>query len=187
MRVLLPTIPGSMERISPLVIAIQSRHQENPQQEQDLPNTIQALLWACCSPHDFGMPEVSPLCEALRTGDDEIVLLLLQHRASPSRREEGNNDPIFVAIQMSAAENVRRLLQFSADPRSREAVPSRVHAGRRRLRRRTAMEAAAAHPHCQRVTREFIIGAAQEHGNLPYASYPCAVSLEWSGLLILLG
>ena len=61
------------------------------------------------------MPEMSPLCEALRAGDDEIVLLLLQYRASPSRREEGSNDPIFVAIQMGSAENVRRLLQFSAD------------------------------------------------------------------------
>ena len=113
MRVLLPAIPGSTERISPLVTAIQSRHQEDPHQEQELPNTIEALLWACCSPHDFGMPEVSPLSEALRTGDDEIVLLLLQHRASPPRREDGSNDPIFVAIQMSSAENVRRLLQFS--------------------------------------------------------------------------
>ena len=159
MRVLLPTIPNGMERISPLVLAIQSRHQEHPHQEHDLPNTVQALLWACCSPHDFGMPEMSPLCEALRAGDDEIVLLLLQSRASPSRREDGNNDPIFVAIQTSSADNVRRLLQFSADPRSREAVPSREgHAGRRILKRRTAMEAAAAHPHCQRVIRDFIIG-----------------------------
>ena len=78
MRVLLPAIPNGMERISPLVLAIQSRHQEHPDQGQDLPNTVQALLWACCSPHDFGMPEVSPLSEALRAGDDEIVLLLLQ-------------------------------------------------------------------------------------------------------------
>ena len=56
MRVLLPAIPNGMERISPLVIAIRSRHRENPHQEQDLPNTVQALLWACCFPHDFGMP-----------------------------------------------------------------------------------------------------------------------------------
>ena len=159
MRVLLPEIPGGTRRLNPLVTAIQSRYQEDPDQEYDLPNTIQALLWACCSPHDFGIPEVSPLCEALRSGDDTIVLLLLQYRASPSRREEGSNDPIFVAIQMSSAENVHRLLQYSADPRSREAVPSREgHAGRRRLRRRTAMEAAAAHPRCQRVIRDFIIG-----------------------------
>ena len=123
------------------------------------PNTIQALLWACCSPHDFGMPEVSPLCEALRSGDDMAVSLLLQHSASPSRREEGNNDPIFIAIQMSSAENVHRLLQYGADPRSREAVPSREgHAGRRRLRRRTALEAASSHPRCRRVLLDFMAG-----------------------------
>ena len=159
MRVLLPEIPGGSGRVSPLVTAIQGRYHEDPDQEYELPNTIQALLWACCSPHDFGMPEVSPLCEALRSGDDTIVLMLLQHRASPSRREEGNNDPIFVAIQMNSAENVQRLLQFSADPRSREAIPTREgHAGRRRLMRRTALEAVAAHPRCQRVIREFMIG-----------------------------
>ena len=159
MRVLIPTISNGMERITPLVLAIQSRHQENAHPEQTFPNTVQALLWACCSPHDFGMPEVSPLCEALRTDDDEAVLLLLQSRASPSRREEGSNDPIFIAIQRNSAANVRRLLQYSADPRSREAVPSREgHAGRRRLRRRTAIEAAAAYPQCQQVIRDFITG-----------------------------
>ena len=102
-----------MERISPLVLAIQSRQEEGSHQEQTFPNTVQALLWACCSPHDFGMPEVSPLCEALRTDDEEVVLLLLQSRASPSRREEGSNDPIFIAIQRNSAANVRRLPQYS--------------------------------------------------------------------------
>ena len=114
MRVVLPEVTA---RVSPVVLAIQANYQEDPDLENDLPNTVQALLWACCSPHDFGMPEVSPLCEALRSGDDMAVLLLLQHRASPSRRD----DPIFVAIQMNSAENVHRLIQYSADPRSREA------------------------------------------------------------------
>ena len=78
-------------------------------------------------------------------------------RASPSRREEGSNDLIFVAIQMSSAESVHRLLQYSADPRSREAVPSRErHAGRRRLRRRTALEAAASQPRCRQVILDFM-------------------------------
>ena len=159
MRVLLPEVPGGTGLVSPLVLAIQGRYQEDPDLEYELPDTIQALLWACCSPHDFGMPEVSPLCDALRSGDDMAVSLLLQHRASPSRREEGGNDPIFVAIQHSSAENVHRLLQYSADPRSREAVPSREgHAGRRRLRRRTALEAAASHPRCQRILLDFIGG-----------------------------
>ena len=156
MRVLLPE---GTDRVSPLVLAIQGRYQEDPDLEYELPNTIQALLWACCSPHDFGMPEVSPLCEALRSRDDMAVLLLLQHRASLSRTEEGSNDPIFVAIQMSSAESVHRLPQYSADPRSREAVPSREgHAGRRRLRRRTALEAAASHPRCRRVILDFMAG-----------------------------
>ena len=85
-----------MERISPLVLAIQSRQEEGSQQEQTFPNTVQALLWACCSLHDFGMPEVSPLCEALRMDDEEVVLLLLQSRASPSRREEGTQQRMCV-------------------------------------------------------------------------------------------
>ena len=159
MRILLPEMPGSTHRVSPLVLAIQSRYLEDPDQAYELPTTIQALLWARCSPHDFGVPEVSPLCEALRSGDDMAVLLLLQHRASPSMREEGSNDPIFLAIQMSSAENVHRLLQYSANPRSREAIPSREgHAGRRRLRRRTALEAAASQPRCRSVLLDFIAG-----------------------------
>ena len=159
MRILLPEMPGSTHMVSPLVLAIQSRYLEDPDQDAELPSTIQALLWARCSPHDFGVPEVSPLCEAIRSGDDMAVLLLLQHNASPSMREEGSNDPIFLAIQMSSAENVHRLLQYSANPRSREAIPSREgHAGRRRLRRRTALEAAASQPRCRRVLLDFIAG-----------------------------
>ena len=49
----------------------------------------------------------------VRSGDDVAVSLLLQHRANPAGREYGNNDPIFVAIQMNSAENVHRLLQYS--------------------------------------------------------------------------
>ena len=134
---------------------IQSRIYDDPDHDYELPTTIQTLLWARSSPHDFGAPEVSPLCEAIRSG----VLLLLQNNASPSMREEGNNDPIFLAIQMSSAENVHRLLQYSANPRTREAIPSREgHAGRRRLRRRTALEAAASQPRCRRVLLDFIAG-----------------------------
>ena len=53
MRVLLPEIPGGTGQVSPLVLAIQGRYQEDPDMDYELPNTIQALLWACCSPHDF--------------------------------------------------------------------------------------------------------------------------------------
>ena len=160
MRVLLPAIPNGMEQISPLVMAVQSRHRENPHQAIHLPNTVQALLWACCSPQDVGLPEVSPLCEALRTDDEEIVLCCsITEPARPDAKMGATTPSLY--IQMRSAENVRRLLQFSAGPRSREAVPVQTregHAGRRRLRRRTALEAAAAHPQCQRVIRDFING-----------------------------
>ena len=151
-------LPAGTAQVNPLVLAIQANYQEDPDLEYDLPDTVQALLWACCSPHDFGMPEVSPLGEALRAGDDMAVSLLLQHRANPSRREEGGNDPIFLAIRSNSAENVHRLLQYSADPRSREAVPTEEGCGGRRrlLRRRTVLEAAASFPRCRQVILDFI-------------------------------
>ena len=86
-----------MSRVNPLVLASQANCQEDPDLDYDLPDTVQALLWACCSPDDYGAPEVSPLGETLRAGDDMAVSLLLQHGANPSRREDGCNDPIFLA------------------------------------------------------------------------------------------
>ena len=152
------TMPAGTARVNRLVLAIQANYREDPDAEYELPDTVQALLWACCSPDDFGAPEVSPLGEALRTGDDMAVSLLLQHRANPSRGEEGGNDPIFLAIQMNSAENMHRLLQYNANPRSREAVPSEEGSGGRRriLRRRTALEAAASLPRCRQVILDFI-------------------------------
>ena len=101
------TMPAGTARANPLVLAIQANYREDPDFEYELPDTVQALLWACCSPDGFGVPEVSPLGEALRSGDD-IAVSLLQHGAKPSRREDGCNDPIFSAIQMNSAENVHR-------------------------------------------------------------------------------
>ena len=152
------TFALGMSRVNPLVLAIQANCQEDPDLDYDLPDTVQALLWACCSPDDYGAPEVSPLGEALRAGDDMAVSLLLQHGANPSRREEGCNDPIFLALQANSAENVHRLLQYHANPRSREAVPSAEGSGsgRRVLRRRTALEVAASLPRCRQVILDFI-------------------------------
>ena len=153
------TMPAGTARANPLVLAIQANYREDPDFEYELPDTVQALLWACCSPDDYGAPEISPLGEALRSGDDIMaVSLLLQHRANPSRREDGCNDPIFLAIQMNSAENVHRLLQYHANPRSREAFPSAEGSGSRRrvLRRRTALEALASLPRCRQVILDFI-------------------------------
>ena len=60
------TLPVGTARVNPLVLAIQANCREDPDIENDLPDTVQALLWACCSPNNFGAPEVSPLEEALR-------------------------------------------------------------------------------------------------------------------------
>ena len=86
MRVLVPTTPNGEELVSPLVLAIQSRQEEGSHQEQAFPNTVQALIWACCSPHDFGMPEVSPLCEALRMDDEEVYFCC--YGAEPAHLDE---------------------------------------------------------------------------------------------------
>ena len=92
--------------------------------EYDFPDTVQALLWACCSPNDLGAPGVSPLGEAMRSGDDRAVARLLTFGAKPSRREDGEKDPIFLAIEAVSADYVQLLLAHWADPRSREAVPT---------------------------------------------------------------
>ena len=134
--------------------------QHNP--SADLGIAAPHMILGCQKSHHYA--------KRLRMNDNEAVLLLLNSRASPSRREEGNNDPIFIAIQMSSAVNVRRLLQYSADPRSREATPTRErHAGRRRLIRRTALDAAAAYPQCHQVIRDFITGT-YNYGSTSYTS-----------------
>ena len=86
--------------------------------EYQLPDTVQALLWAYSSPDDFGAREISPLAEAIRSGDDLAVSQLLMHSANPSRREDGNNDLVFLAIQLSFAEQVHPATAVPSLPQS---------------------------------------------------------------------
>ena len=99
-----------------------------------------------------------PLGNPIRSGDDIAVSQLLNHGANLSRREDGGNDPIFLAIQVCSADYVRLLLEHRADPRSREAVRSAdsCERGRRSVRRRTALEAAASFPRIRRVILDAI-------------------------------
>ena len=89
MRVLVPTTPTGVELIS-----FSSPCNPEPPGARHTPRTGLAYygpsvaLGMLFIPADFGMPEVSPLWEALRMDDEEVVLLLLQIRASPSRRED---------------------------------------------------------------------------------------------------
>ena len=92
--------------VSPMVLAIQSRYLDDPEQEYELPTTIQTLLWACYPPHDFGAPEVSPLFEAIR------VEMIWQQEF-----------PIIVAAARRSASCVQILLAYGADPCSAEQIP----------------------------------------------------------------
>ena len=97
--------------------------------------------------------------EAIRSSDDMAVSQLLWHRANPSRREDGHNDPIFLAIQMSSATSVQLLLEHQADPRSREAIPAAdgsLRGRRRAVRRRTALEAASSFPRCRQALLDYM-------------------------------
>ena len=98
--------------------------------------------------------------QAIKSGDDIKVSQLLTSGANPSRREDGGNDPIFLAIQVCSADYVRLWLEHRADPRSREAVPSADSCirGRRSVRRRTAREAAASFPRLRTVVLDAIAG-----------------------------
>ena len=88
MRIILREMPGSTYMVSPLVLAIQSRYLEDPDQEAELPTTIQALLFGHAARLMILAYLRSPLCEAIRSGDDIAILLLLQHNACPSVREK---------------------------------------------------------------------------------------------------
>ena len=152
-------LPSGTAGVSPLVLAIQANYNDDPDIESQLPNTVQILLWSCCALDNVGAPEISPLSVAIRYSDHMAVSQLLQRQANPSRREEFDKAPIFLAIQNSMAEVVQLLLQFRADPRSREAIPAdegTATDGRREACHRTALEVAECFPRCRRVLLDFI-------------------------------
>ena len=55
-------LPQGTERVLWSLLFMQIA--KDPYIDYDFSRTVQALLWACCSPHDFGMPQVFPLWEA---------------------------------------------------------------------------------------------------------------------------
>ena len=78
---------------------------------------------------------------AKRRGLDDMGFIASATQSESIMREEGSNDPVFVAIQMSSAEKFIGCFNIQRTP-AREAIPSREgDAGRRRLRRRRALEA----------------------------------------------
>ena len=77
-----------------------------------------------CDPNDQGAPPRSPLELAIRYNDAPLLELLLQFRADPQLREDGQEFPIIVAAAIRSASCVQILLAYGADPCSTEQIPS---------------------------------------------------------------
>ena len=141
------TIPAGTARDSTLIRAITTR----PFPEYDvgpLPDIVTTLLLAMCDPNDQGAPPRSTLEVAIRRNDASLLELLLQYRADPQLREEGQELPIIVAASRGALSCVQILLAYGADPCATEQVPSADLTGPRPrvVRRKTAVEVASTCP-----------------------------------------
>ena len=53
-----------------------------------LPDSLTTLLLADCDPNVIGIPSLSSLGAAIRSGEDRSVEMLLQYRADPQLRED---------------------------------------------------------------------------------------------------
>ena len=105
-------------------------------------------MLAHCDPNDFGDPQASPLCKAIKSGDSRAVSQLLKFRVNPNRAEDGQNVPIFAAIAVSSEGHVHMFIKHRAKPRAKEVIPATLECrrGRRVVKRRTALEVAVDKP-----------------------------------------
>ena len=134
------TIPAGTARENTLIRAITTR----PFPEYDvgpLSDIVTTLLLAMCDPNDQGAPPRSTLEVAIRRNDASLLELLLQYRADPQLREEGQELPIIVAASRGTLSCVQILLAYGADPCATEQLPSAELTGQRPLivRRKTAI------------------------------------------------
>ena len=105
---------------------------------------------AHCDPNDFGDPQASPLCEAIRSGDCQAV------SPNPNRAEDGQTAPIFAAIAISSAEYVQMLITHRANLREVILATLECRRGRCVVKRRTAIEVAAHKPRIRSVLLDAI-------------------------------
>ena len=77
------------------------------------------LLLAMCDPNDQGAPPRSTLEVAIRRNDAPLLELLLQHRADPQLREEGQEFLLIVAASRGTPSCVQNFLAYGADPCAR--------------------------------------------------------------------
>ena len=141
------TIPAGTARENTLIRAITTR----PFPEYDVgpvPDIVKTLSLAVCDHNDQGSPPRSTVELAIRRNEASLLELLLQHRADPQLREEGQELPIIVAASRGTLSCVQILLAYGADPCVTEQLPSADLAGPRPLivRRKTAIDVASSHP-----------------------------------------
>ena len=70
-------VTGTSDNICTLVRAIEANYVERSE-HYSFPDTVQTLLWAQCDPNQAGRNQRLPLNQAIRSGDDHAVELLLQ-------------------------------------------------------------------------------------------------------------
>ena len=108
------------QRVSPLIMAINSPYLED--EERETPGTVEILLLGNCDPNELGRPEVSPFTSALRIMDTDIVWQLWLFRANPNITARGDHLPIFSAITRQNVSAVQALVAARANLQVRSFV-----------------------------------------------------------------
>ena len=141
-----PFMPRGTARVNPLVCAIEANYLDETE-DDELPDIVQTLLLARVDPNNAAAPPVSPLGQAIRSGDARAVEMLLRYRADPSYREHDYEVPLLQAIAANAVSCVRLLLAYRVDPQATEHFPSTAYSIRQANSgwRRTARELAEPH------------------------------------------
>ena len=79
-----------------LVRAIEANYVERSEHYR-FPNTVQTLLWVRCDPNQAGRDQRLPLNQAIRSGDERAVELLLRAQANPTLADTGHEAPLLLA------------------------------------------------------------------------------------------
>ena len=91
-------VTGTSDNICTLVRAIEANYVERSE-NYSFPDTVQTLLWARCDPNQAGRDQRLPLNQAIRSGDDRAVELLLRAQANPMLADTGHEAPLLLAVR----------------------------------------------------------------------------------------
>ena len=87
----------------------------NEEDKINCPRALESLLKSRCSPNEFGTPETSPLCVAVRARDVESVNDLLAYAADPNLAPEDTDPPLCTAARYHMKEIAVSLALGRAD------------------------------------------------------------------------